>query len=72
MVWWAFPERLLGLFAGVLGRREAWDSGHWTEADETAALQLARRTRGVLAAGVFFAAFLAGAVAAWARLGGSS
>jgi hypothetical protein len=72
LVWWVLPERILGVFVSALGKGEAWNAGQLTESDEVSALQFAHRTRVVLVCAVFFVAFVAGAVATWARLAGSS
>ena len=72
LVWWVLPERLLGLLAVLLGRGPDWQAGRWSEPDDVAALALAHRVRGVFVLAVFLAAFLAGAVATWVRLDGSS
>lgn len=68
LVWLAWPDRLLGLLAALTGRREAWDAGRLTDADEARMLALARRLQGAVLALVFAWAFVAGAALAWARL----
>lgn len=68
LVWVAWPDRLLGLFAWVTGEGAAWDAGRLTEADEERLLAVGRRLEGALLALVFASAFVAGAALGWARL----
>lgn len=70
LVWWALPERLLGLLAALEGRSAAWHAGRYTAADEDRALALAHRLRGVVVLVVFLVAFAAGAITSWVRLAG--
>lgn len=67
-VLFARPEALLGLLAGLSGRRVAWREGRLTEADEDALFDLAARLRGPLLAALFGWSFVCGAVVTVSRL----
>ncbi len=67
LIWLAWPTRLLGLFAWIAGRQQAWDEGRISEADEAMLLSMAARMRGVVLALLFAWSFAAGAALSWAR-----
>lgn len=70
LIWLAWPIRLLGLFAWIAGRRQVWDEGRMTEADEAALLAMADGLRGPLLALLFAWSVAAGAALSWARSAG--